>query len=89
MKEFSLREKDFEVRSCNNMLLSSGEHTTVEIVEWNGDHCITVAYFIKTEDGFDLKSVGERILRLMEKPKIARKLIQTGFKMLEDGLTRF
>lgn len=57
---FNCRIRDLEVRSCDRLLLDRRPHTTAEIVKWDGDHCWTVARWIKEDDGFSLKFVGDR-----------------------------
>ena len=45
MKQFKKRIGNLEVRSCNQHLLSIGEHTTAEIVKWIDGSCYTVAHW--------------------------------------------
>ncbi len=60
---FNFRKDDLEVRSCNESLLSSGEHTKAEIVKWEDNerkHCYTLAYWTKDSEGYDLQFVSNR-----------------------------
>ena len=65
-------ESDLELRSCNDMLTSSGKHTRAEIVQWKIDdsgeeYCFTVASWKKTKDSFDLVFVGNRPFKVNTK----------------------
>lgn len=62
---FKFRIDDMELRSCNQHLLSEGEHTTAEIIYWSEDKegkkfCWAVAYWVKNDKGYYLKFVGSR-----------------------------
>ena len=59
---FTIRIEDFELRSCNKNLISEGEHTRGEIVQWakHSTHCWTVAYWDEGSEGYDLRFVGDR-----------------------------
>lgn len=63
--KFNLRIENLELRSCNEKLLSYGKHTTAEIVEWGKNTKErtpnwTLAYWNKTEEGYNLQFVGKR-----------------------------
>ena len=62
--KFSCRIEDLEVRSCNHQLLQSEPHTTAEIVRWSkADTCHTIAYWILTNAGLDLRFCGSEPFR--------------------------
>ena len=79
---------DIELRSCSQRLLSDGEHTTAEIVKWwiyeEKPACHTLAYWIKNEEGFDLKFVFDRPFK--EDKDIFWMLAKYGQELLEDDL---
>lgn len=59
--KFNLRKDNLEVRSCNENLLSGGDHTTAEVVKWDVEErpsCL--AYWTKDSEGYDLQFVGNR-----------------------------
>lgn len=63
--KFSIRVKDLEVRSCNDNLLSGGEHTKAVIVKWSRkasdeEYCYAVAKYDRGSEGFDLTFIGSR-----------------------------
>ena len=61
--KFNIRIDSLEVRSCNENLLSGGDHTTAEVVKWDGEErpsCYTIAYWSKESEGYDLHFVGNR-----------------------------
>lgn len=81
---FSWHWGDLELRSCNASLLSDGEHTTAEIIKWLASgHCIAVAYWIATSEGFDLKFVGDRPFDV--DPHRFMQLAQHGQNMLRSS----
>ena len=57
----------------------------LEIVEWivgsNGNSCITIAIFREGKEGYDLESVGDRIL--VNEWADLKVLIKSGFEFLE------
>ena len=58
---FDMRINDMELRSCGKHLLRENiKHNTAEIVKWEDDYCYTVAYWIKSKDGYSLHFVSER-----------------------------
>ena len=94
MEKMSYRIGSLELRTCDDHLVVSGsnEHTTAEIVMWETcqvrgrPYCFTVAYFIKrSDDGFDLKTIGDRPIRLCN-PVEFFKLAKAGFEHLEKEL---
>lgn len=59
--KFNIRIDNLEVRSCNENLLSVGDHTKAEIVKWEDEaSCYTLAYWTKDSEGYDLQFVGNR-----------------------------
>ena len=64
LKELVFRIGATEARTCGKHLMQSLPHTTAEIIEWNGDTCVTAAYWVQDRDGFYLKFVADRPLEL-------------------------
>ena len=62
MESWKMRLGTLEARSCNENLLREGEHTTIEIVEWeNVGNCYVIAYFNRDKEGdFDLTFINHR-----------------------------
>lgn len=82
MRKFSVKEKNLEVRSCNDFLCQDGEHTRAEIVAFNDDGSVyTVALWEKLGEGYDLRFVGDRPFELdykefMSVAKIGQELLK-------------
>jgi len=83
MKEFRKRDGDIEIRSCNDNLLQTGEHTTAEIVQWyKKDNCITIAFFEK-EEGWEFRLMLDRFYGLaITQQKTLLKMILFGYEKL-------
>ncbi len=61
--EFKFRYSDLELRSCDKHLIDEKPHTTAEIVQYiKKTSCITIAYWIKDEEGYNLQLVHSRPL---------------------------
>lgn len=59
--DFNIQWDELGLRSCGKHLLREGvEHTTAEIIKWQGDTCFVLAYWVKDSEGYDLKFVGSR-----------------------------
>ena len=89
--EFTIKINDLELRSCVEVGLSMSEkYNTAEIVLWkhykddNSDkkYCLTVAYWVKESDTYNLKFVGERPFEIDN--KIFMKLIKIGQSLLSN-----
>lgn len=83
---FSIRDGDLELRSCNNSLLRDGEHTTAEIIEWfkvegGGEHCYVLAHWRKDKEGYYLEFCGKRPFSVGKKKFM--KLAKIGQEELE------
>ena len=64
---FSIRKGDVELRSCDTQLTSGNTHDRAEIVVWEkgaGEYCYTVAHFCPDKEGFYLKTVLDRPMKL-------------------------
>ena len=64
---FSAQILNLQARSCGKHLLGDQPHDTVEIVQWfkrsgfrKKDYCITIAYFVRDKEGYNLHFVGKR-----------------------------
>jgi hypothetical protein len=66
---FNWKYKNYELRACPPSLVklnSEDKNTTIDFVKWSGPItdenrcCVSIAYFVKTNDGYDLKFVGNR-----------------------------
>jgi hypothetical protein len=84
----SIRINNLELRN-NTSLVSSPDK--LEIVCWqpteieNHQTCFTVCQFVgNTEDGFDIRSVRDRIFHLDVDADTLNSLIKIGFKILEE-----
>ena len=85
--QFSFKINDLEVMACNEHLMHSEHNTTAEIVKLtDNDSCYTIAYWLKTNEGFDLKFVSNRPFQKNIKKKIFWKLAKPGQKTLEGSL---
>lgn len=65
--EFSWKYKDYELRACPKRLARfyEGEpNETIDLIKWfdRGEKrlCYSLAYFIRKEEGYDLRFVGSR-----------------------------
>lgn len=88
MQKFNFRVEDLEVRSCNEHLLSKGEHNRAEIVKWAKDtggkeYYWTVAYWNEHKEGYDLQFVSG--LPFDVDGKLFMKLAKQGQRMLDDA----
>ena len=91
MEKFNFKIGDLELRSCNKQLISSLNQETAEIVKWMkkdnvGEYCYTVAYWIESNEGFDLKFVGNRPFKLnyerfMHLADIGQKMLDKIYEM--------
>jgi hypothetical protein len=88
MDKFSFLKtiNNLQARSCDKRLSSdpNKEHTTIEIVAWNeeGKGCWVIAYFEKTNEGFELRFVGSRPFDEYVNYKDFWKLISLSNKIL-------
>jgi len=85
-RKFSFRLGNIEIRSCNKILTSKGDHVTAEIVEWL-DHdstCFTIAYFKNTTEGFEMKFILDRPVRDSVNWVDLGVLIRKGYELLES-----
>jgi hypothetical protein len=89
--KFNIRIDNLEIRSCNETLLSGGDHTTAEVVKWDGEerpNCYTIAYWSKGGEGYELQFVGNRPFDVDEKlfMELAKygQLILDGYFNLEN-----
>ena len=59
---FCMRRENLELRSCSEQLTATTNPTTAEIVQWgsNSDYCWTIAYWVRSPDGFYLQFVAGR-----------------------------
>ena len=82
--EFNIRKGDVELRSCGDHLLQSERpHYRAEIVVWRGVSCYTVAYFEPEEEGFHLKTVLDRPVKLNEDNfQGCIQMMKVGFSLL-------
>lgn len=60
LNTFSITKGNLEVRSCNYMLLSDGDHSRAEIVAWEDKHCYTIASWEYSKEVYELCFVGRR-----------------------------
>jgi len=88
MKFMSHRIGKLETRTCGENLTNEKPYTNMEIVKWyvedKKEYCITIAYFEKNDEGFYLKSVGDRIVLGEFQWKHLGILIETSFKHLNE-----
>ena len=73
--DFNWKYKNYELRACPPSLVkldSEEKNTTIDFVKWSGPVtdenrcCISIAYFVKTYDGYNLKFVGNRPFEYIE-----------------------
>lgn len=64
---FNWKYKDYELRACPPSLARlkpEDKNTTIDFIKWfntnEKPYCISIAYFVKTNEGYDLKFVGDR-----------------------------
>lgn len=90
MTPFKFSIGDIECRSCNEQLLSEGEHTTAEIVRWvhsrnpEAECCYVLAHWRKTREGFDLIFCGSRPFEVDR--DIFWKIAEWGQERLEEDM---
>lgn len=83
--KFSYKFNNLELRSCDEHLMSSGQHNTAEISEWfNSESCYVIAYFENTSEGYNLRFVGDRPLGESVNWKEFGKLIKIGYRKLGE-----
>lgn len=86
MKKYNYKIGNLEAKTVGEHLLEDELLTTIEIVKWDindrGKYCYTIAYFVKDNDGFYLKSVGDRILLEKSEWENLKLLIKESFKHL-------
>ena len=67
--DFNWKYKNYELKACPlslARLTPEDKNTTIDFVKWSGPitdtdrHCFSIAYFVKTNEGYDLKFVGNR-----------------------------
>lgn len=85
--KFNFKIEDVEVRIRDKHSLSDGEYEVAEIVKWekgaNGQNCCyTLAYWIKGNEGYDLKFVGKRPFDVDF--ELFMKLAKQGQQALDD-----
>jgi len=82
--EFKMRVGNIEARSCDENLLSSKEHVTIEIIKWfEGDkRCLTIAYWEKGKEGYDLKFAGDRPFEV--KPALFFRIAKSAQEYLDN-----
>jgi hypothetical protein len=84
---FSVTNGDLELRSCNAHLILNGEHTTADIVRWEGEaekrSCYSIAYWILGKEGYDLRFVGERPFDRDIDPAAFMSFAKTGQDLLD------
>lgn len=56
---------EYELHSCDQHLISEGEHVTLSIVVWDkGEnekpYCYSIAYWVRDKEGYYLQFVGGR-----------------------------
>lgn len=94
--KFNIRIDNLEIRSCNETLLSGGDHTTAEVVKWDGEErpsCYTIAYWSKGSEGYELRFVGNRPFGVnetlfMELAKCGQLILDSYFNLeMKWGLT--
>ena len=88
MKIISHRIGDLELKNTKN-LISKKDY--LEIVEWmkddeNKKYCYTIATFEEGDGGFNLESVGERIILEGQKWIDFGILVRLGFEHIGNGI---
>ena len=100
--EFNRKIGNIEVRACPPRLVSVwyGEpNDTIDVVMWCKDadgkpYCISIAYFVRNDEGYSLKFVGarpfmyvadERVPELWEALQEAQKVLDAWFDETEDA----
>ena len=77
---FNWKYKDYELRACPSCLVKlnpNDKNITIDFVKWLFDYeneekrCISIAYFVKTKEGYDLKFVGNRPFEHVESEDLA------------------
>lgn len=81
MKRLSYRLGNLELRTTGDGLVGSENPATAEIVQWYGDHCLTIAYWKKD---FDLVFVTGRPFHKDVNRLDFFKLAEAGQKHLEE-----
>ena len=92
--EFNWKYKDYELRAVPKRLVrfnEDEENHTIELIKWNTKedgkkHCFTIAYWIYKE-GYELRSVGNRIFNCIEIEDIA--IIWEQMKLAQKVLDEF
>ena len=82
MRKFNFRIGSLEVRSCNEHLLSDGEHSRAEIINWAKGKTKTIARWIQNKEGYDLQFVGGRPFNVDS--KLFMQLAKQGQQLLDD-----
>lgn len=90
--EFTFKYKHYEIRACPKRLVKlrpTDKNETVELILWDEyDHtCFTLAYFYKTNEGYELKFVGSRPFRYIDDKDV--KVLWSGLKHAQEILDEF
>jgi len=73
--DFNWKYKDYELRACPTSLARlnpDDKNTTIDFVKWfrpadgKKPYCFSIAYFVKDNEGYDLKFVGDRPFKYIE-----------------------
>lgn len=83
----NIRKYNLEFRTCGEHLLESEAHTTGEIVEYakENTNCWAIAYWRKTNDGYNLQFVGSRPFSENIDVDVFWSLVKIGQQILDDS----
>lgn len=96
--EFSWRYKDYELRACPKKLArfnANEPNETIDFVKWTtnsdgAEYCLSLAYWCKNSEGYELKFVGDRPFKDIESEdleivwkalRVAQKVLDAWFDM--------
>ena len=77
---FNWKYKNYELRACPSSLARvnpEDRNTTIDFIKWSGPItdsdrcCISIAYFVKTNSGYDLKFTGSHPFDHVESEDLA------------------
>ena len=93
--EFNWKYKDYELRAVPKHLVrfdDDEENITIDLIKWNkredgSRYCYSIAYWRYTNEGYELRIVGDRIFKDIDVKDVA--IIWEQMKLAQKVLDKF
>lgn len=93
--EFNWKYKDYELRAIPKQLVGFSEdeeNSTIKLLKWNTKengkkYCFTIAYWRYTNEGYELRFVGNRMFKYIDDEDV--HLIWQQLKLAQKTLDKF